>query len=143
IFFGFLGALFIIGALAVFACARFGPNPFLKTKINRDTRFLGGREKITEFLFDWFGIITSVLVSAALVGLAAYHAFFYYFEHYFLAALGMMVGITVGFVIHEIWIKRISFGLLYGLCVLLGAWLLFGLLFSGGGDPDCFAPRYC
>ena len=109
-----------------------------------DRRFFGGREKITEILLDRVSLIASVLFCVALVGTATYHAFLYYLEHYLLAALGMMVGIVAGCVLHEFWVERISFGLFYGLCVLLGAWLLFGLLSMGGGDPDCFGPsRYC
>ena len=106
-------------------------------------RFFGRSEKMTEILLEWVGNLVGGLIVIALVGAAIYHALLYYLEHYLLAALGMMIGMAVGCVVHDIWVNRILLGLIYGLVLLLGAWLLFGLLSSGGGDPDCYANRWC
>lgn len=98
--------------------------------------------KFTQILLGGVFGIAWGLFCLAIFGAAIYFGIIYYMEHYLLAAFGILVGIAIGCIKHEIWVERISFGLLYGLCVLV----VIGLLVwtNGANDPDCFTPsKYC
>lgn len=100
--------------------------------------------KLTQILLGGTFTIAWSLVSLAVFGAAIYFASIYYIEHYILAAFGVSVGIAIGCIKHEIWVERILFGLLYGLCVLLVIVTIVWVSDSGTYDPDCFTPsRYC
>lgn len=82
------------------------------------------------------------LLTVGVLFFAVYKFFTYYLQHYWLALFGMSLGLMIGFLSHSIWVEKVGFGFLYGLCFLVAIGILIWT--SGAYDPACSGPsRYC
>ena len=47
-----------------------------------------------------------------------------------------MVAFECEFVVVQVWVVRLYFGVCFGVCFGGSVWVCFGVLWGGGGSPD-------